>query len=169
MVPAMLTPSFLCRAIGSGLLLLTFLYVAMGRAPPQLLLHLYTLHLAPKAASSEEEGAGQGEPQEKEKKSDKKEEEEETEEEQEEEKEEEEEEEKFRAFLQQPWKGGPFLSMGRNPLLIYAGHCLLKSHFPFNMASNGSAVEDLAAGCLGVAAWASLAHYLDRRGVYFKA
>jgi hypothetical protein len=142
-VPAMMTPSFLGWAVGTGLLALAVLYVLMGTP---CLSTLLCRRVGGRSAlwqcggrGGRGEGAGEGG---------------------------EEGEEKDDG---ERWTAPALVALGRNPLLVYVGHSLLKRRFPFGMASNGSLVEGLAAGCLGVASWAAVAYALERRGIVFRA
>ena len=146
-VPAMLTPSFLGWAVGTGLLTLAGLYVMMGTPCVSALL---------KKRRGRHGGCfsflrrRQGEEGEEVKK---------------EEKGAEEEEEEVR------WSAPALVALGRNPLLVYVGHSLLQRRFPFGMASDGGGgvVEGLAVGLVGVASWAAVAWALERRGIVFRA
>jgi hypothetical protein len=69
------------------------------------------------------------------------------------------------------WAAPALVALGRNPLLVYVGHSLLKGRFPFGMAvtDGGSLVEGLAAGLVGVVSWAGVTWALERRGIVFRA
>ena len=145
-VPALLTPSFLGWALGTGLLALAALYFLMGTPPLSVLLLRRRGRCCWKDRQRQEEEGAQEQEQEQEQEP-------------------------------EPWTAPALVALGRNPLLVYAGHCLLRRRFPFGMdvastsssAGGGTVVEGLAAGCLGVASWAAVAWALERRGIVFRA
>ncbi|XP_030060837.1 heparan-alpha-glucosaminide N-acetyltransferase-like [Microcaecilia unicolor] len=68
------------------------------------------------------------------------------------------------------WNGQPFIFPGMNSILIYVGHSLLGSYFPFNweMKFWTSHAEPLFQDLLGTSLWVFIAYILYRKKFFLK-
>jgi heparan-alpha-glucosaminide N-acetyltransferase len=67
------------------------------------------------------------------------------------------------------WSGAPFISMGMNSILIYVGHDILGTFFPFSYETNsGSHARVLQMNLIGVTCWVLIAVYLHRIKFFVK-
>jgi len=67
--------------------------------------------------------------------------------------------------LQAPWSGKPFVWLGRNPLVGYVGHLLLRGYYPFNMKVEGEGVVGgVGRGVLEVGAWVGVTLWMGEGG-----
>uniref|UniRef100_K7E350 Heparan-alpha-glucosaminide N-acetyltransferase catalytic domain-containing protein n=2 Tax=Monodelphis domestica TaxID=13616 RepID=K7E350_MONDO len=68
------------------------------------------------------------------------------------------------------WSGCPLIYPGMNSILVYVGHSLLGSYFPFSweMKSPTSHAEPLVQDLLGTAIWVFIAFLLFRKNIFLK-
>ena len=67
------------------------------------------------------------------------------------------------------WEGTPFRHMGMNSILIYVGHDLLGSFFPFSYQTDTTShARQLQMNLIGVCCWAVLGYYFYRIKFFLK-
>ncbi|KAH9101793.1 hypothetical protein LEN26_014097 [Aphanomyces euteiches] len=65
------------------------------------------------------------------------------------------------------WTGGPFVYAGMNAILLYCGHELLQSFFPFGLKHDETShVTTTLANLLGVFSWLCIARFLHAKKIF---
>jgi len=65
----------------------------------------------------------------------------------------------FLIDVQNWWNGAPFVYLGMNSILMYCGHEILGSYFPFSWDAPFTHMGQLRMNLVGVSVWLFIAYY----------